>query len=205
MALDTGTAETEGKLTGARLASRWLVVAIASGYCVIPGMLKKGAYGEGAHVGLPVLTLLQLLSAGVFFVLYYGYTVAEQDGRRRGVESLELRSRARSRALAILSVVVTLAALYTALALEVGLWLPRSTTVIQAVLWGTVLSFWLLPSALLAWSTPPDAPPRPGDGCGVGSRPTEPAPPASPLGGRHRFFAARREWRPDVIPLFPRD
>lgn len=188
-----------------RGATRCAVALIAGGYPAAAAILAGGSSGDEPLARALLLAVLQVLCAGSFFLLYLGHGLAEEGAENGEPGAGETCLRIRSLSLSILSVGATFAAVYVVLALEIGLWLPRSVFALQAILGGVVLLVWLLPSALLAWSPELAAPVRPGDPSGPAAAPRRAASPPPRAVDRRSGAGAGRRARGDVIPLYPRE
>lgn len=76
--------------------------------------------------------------------------VGEQVNRLDEYE-LKLRSRAVGAAYSCLGVLVLLALIYSAIAADRGIWMPRTYGEFNGLFWGAFLYASMLPSAFLAW------------------------------------------------------
>lgn len=128
-----------------------------------------GAFLLGASGGLPVkvagaaLLVATLGSAGMLATTWVQRIVGELPQYLDEFE-MQVRLRAMQAAYATFTLLVLGFVMYSAVAVDTQLWVPRTYRAYDAVFWGVFLYAWLLPTAFVAWRIEEDE-------AGQGARP----------------------------------
>jgi len=141
-----------------RSRRRGLVITLYASYvglCVMAGMERGGAPVLG--VGIAGLVLFACWVTLVRLTREYGFVGDLRPHTSRDERQTEVRHRSFVQAYWILAALVSAGAVYGTLAMEGWLWLP-DPAYRKRILLGLILVCTTLPSAVIVWTEPEEAP-----------------------------------------------
>jgi hypothetical protein len=129
-------------------AARWASLAALIGYP--PGAYLLGTDTLAAKIAGGVLLVVSIFSAGFLSNTSVQRIVGEQPQYLDEFE-MQVRLRAMQSAYAAFTLLALLFLIYSAIASDTNLWVPRDYEGYNGVFWGVFLYAWVLPTAFAAF------------------------------------------------------